>query len=343
MRTSPVGAKAADVFEPIDIQKKIHGLGAWYYLSKEIPMNQKNAARIEENTPTKGAFEELTNLPLLSDYEDSFFKATGVPFKLVPPDAKKLCLAVSNSPNALCALIAKTPLGCKACGETQKRVKRKVEGKLIPHQNSCFAGLTEVAVPVLNGRRHIGTLISGQVFKEEPSQVNFEMLVKRIGGGLGPIWKEKVRTAYFKTEVMPSEKFRAITELLHVFAQHLPQDATQHSIATSTAEPLAVSNAKKFICSHYDSEITLERVLQHVHVSRFHFCKIFKKATGMTLTDYTARVRVEKAKALLLEPALRISDVAFASGFGSIPQFNNIFKRMVGMPPTEYRLIRRKK
>jgi AraC-like DNA-binding protein/ligand-binding sensor protein len=306
-------------------------------------MNQKTAVLLEEKAVGKGTFKELTNLPLLRRYEDSFVKATGVPFKLVGPDAKNLCLADSNSSNSLCSLVAESPLGCKSCGQTQKRMKGLVERKLRVHQSCCFAGLTEVAIPVLQGRRHVGTLISGQVFKDEPNKLDFEMLAKRIGRGLGNAWKEKARKAYFKTQVMPMEKFHAITELLHVFAQHLPEDATQHSIAASTAEPVAVSNAKQFIRSHFETEITLDMILQHVHVSRFYFCKIFKKATGMTLTEYTARVRIETAKTLLLEHALRISDVAFASGFGSIPQFNNVFSRMIGMSPTDYRVMRREK
>jgi AraC-like DNA-binding protein len=74
-----------------------------------------------------------------------------------------------------------------------------------------------------------------------------------------------------------------------------------------------------------------------VNVSRFYFCKLFKKATGMTLTEYVSRVRVEKAKELLVDPALRVSEVVYAAGFGSIPRFNSVFKRYVGMPPTEYR------
>jgi AraC-like DNA-binding protein len=78
-------------------------------------------------------------------------------------------------------------------------------------------------------------------------------------------------------------------------------------------------------------------VVRHVNVSRFYFCKLFKKATGMTLTEYVARVRVEKAKTMLVDPTLRISEVVYAAGFGSIPQFNSVFKRLVGMPPTEYR------
>jgi YesN/AraC family two-component response regulator len=48
-----------------------------------------------------------------------------------------------------------------------------------------------------------------------------------------------------------------------------------------------------------------------MHVSTFYFCKIFKKATGLTFTEYLGRVRIEKAKALLLNPHLRISEIAY--------------------------------
>jgi AraC-like DNA-binding protein len=98
-----------------------------------------------------------------------------------------------------------------------------------------------------------------------------------------------------------------------------------------------VVSAKQFVQTHVEEPITLDQVVQHVHVSRFYFCKLFKKATGMTLTDYVARVRIEKAKALLGDPSRRISEVVFASGFGSIPRFNSVFKEHVGMAPTEYR------
>jgi AraC-like DNA-binding protein len=64
---------------------------------------------------------------------------------------------------------------------------------------------------------------------------------------------------------------------------------------------------------------------------------MFKRATGMTFTEYVSRVRVEKAKNLLLNPLSRVSEVAFASGFQSIPHFNRVFKKYAGVSPTEYR------
>ncbi len=150
-------------------------------------------------------------------------------------------------------------------------------------------------------------------------------------------WEKKLRKAYFETPVITADRFQAVLQLLNVFAQYLADIGSRQAIACSETEPQAVASAKQFVQSHAEEPIKLEQVVQHVNVSRFYFCKLFKKATGMTLTEYIARVRVEKAKTLLGDPSLRISEVVYAAGFGSIPHFNSVFKHYVGMPPTEYR------
>jgi AraC-like DNA-binding protein len=74
-----------------------------------------------------------------------------------------------------------------------------------------------------------------------------------------------------------------------------------------------------------------------MHVSTFYFCKIFKKATGLTFTEYLGRVRIEKAKTLLLNPHLRISEIAYDVGFQSLTHFNRIFRKTTGEAPTTFR------
>ena len=61
------------------------------------------------------------------------------------------------------------------------------------------------------------------------------------------------------------------------------------------------------------------------------------KATGINFTDYLSRVRIEKAKNLLLNPNTRVSEVAYAVGFQSLTHFNRVFKKILGQSPTEYR------
>jgi AraC-like DNA-binding protein len=74
-----------------------------------------------------------------------------------------------------------------------------------------------------------------------------------------------------------------------------------------------------------------------VNLRAFYFCKIFKKDTAKTFTEYLSQVRVVKAKNLLLNPHARISEVAFESGFQSIIHFNRIFKKIEGRSPSLYR------
>jgi len=69
----------------------------------------------------------------------------------------------------------------------------------------------------------------------------------------------------------------------------------------------------------------------------FHFCKVFHKATGLTFTDYVSRVRLEEARTRLLNPNLRVSEIAYDVGFQSLTQFNRTFKRVFGQSPSEYR------
>ena len=80
-----------------------------------------------------------------------------------------------------------------------------------------------------------------------------------------------------------------------------------------------------------------------VNSSPFYFCKMFKKGTGINFTEYLSRIRIERSKNLLLNPHLRVSEIAFEVGFQSLTHFNRVFKNTVGQSPTHYReqLLRR--
>jgi AraC-like DNA-binding protein len=282
-------------------------------------------------------FDDLARLPVIQYYETAFRKVTGMSLKVIPPCESNRRLSFGEFENPFCSQVTKTPVGCRACWDAEKRAERGAGKKLIPEQVSCFAGLTDVAVPVIVNGHHMATLMSGQIFRRPPTERDFQMILKMLKSEENADWETKTRKAYFETLVITPDRFQAMVHLLSVFAQYLADFASRHAIAASAQEPKPVSSAKQFVLSHVEEPITLALVAQHVSISRFHFCKLFKKSTGMTLTEYVALARVEKAKTLLLDVSVRISEVVFAAGFGSIPRFNSVFKRRVGMSPTEYR------
>ena len=88
---------------------------------------------------------------------------------------------------------------------------------------------------------------------------------------------------------------------------------------------------------HQAEDLSLGEVAKAVSMSSYYFCKMFRKVAGLNFTDYLSRVRIEKSKNLLLNPNLRVSEIAYEVGFQSLTHFNRVFKRVLGQSPSEYR------
>ncbi|MFC0329570.1 response regulator [Paenibacillus sepulcri] len=90
-----------------------------------------------------------------------------------------------------------------------------------------------------------------------------------------------------------------------------------------------------FIHEHYAEEVTLAELSDKVFISRNHLSIIFKNMTGETFNNYLTRVRIEKARELLLEQNLMVYEVAERVGYKNVPYFSTLFKKITGMNPTE--------
>ena len=109
------------------------------------------------------------------------------------------------------------------------------------------------------------------------------------------------------------------------------------------AEPVEIWRARKFIEGHSDEELSLTKVAKAVHISANHLSEKFKEVTGVNFVNYIARIRIEKARDLLQDRHLRISEIAFAVGFQSLSQFNRVFKKLTRQSPTQFRAAHKKR
>jgi len=224
---------------------------------------------------------------------------------------------------------------CAACLEVQEKLTDN------PGQTAktvtCFAGLCDTAVPVRLGNNLVGFLQTGQVLLKKPSRTQFARTAKQLVGWGLKVDLKQLEESYFHTRVLSRSQYGAMVRLLGIFGQHLSLLINQIAVQQQNAEPPAITRAKQFIGAHQDDDISLGDVAGAVNTSTFYFCKMFKKATGITFTDYLSRVRIEKAKNLLLNPNMRISEIAYAVGFQSLTHFNRMFHKLAGRSPTEYR------
>ncbi|MBP0903735.1 GlxA family transcriptional regulator [Mariniflexile gromovii] len=100
---------------------------------------------------------------------------------------------------------------------------------------------------------------------------------------------------------------------------------------------LEVKKVQEYIEEHYQDKITVEDMTQLVGVSRRSFERRFKKATDNTIIEYHQRVKVEAAKRSFESSRKNITEVMFDVGYTDTKAFRNVFKKLTGLTPIEYR------
>lgn len=289
-------------------------------------------------TPERGdnLVGRLQTSEIFRDYQQAFQAATGLPLMLRAPGAFQAPLAGARNVNPFCALMAARSKTCAACLEHQQRAEAAaaVEGAATLE---CAVGLNDSLVPVRLGETVVAYLQTGQVMFRAPTERQFRAALKELGRWATFDDVAALREAYFRTRVLARGHYQAMLRLLASFAEHLAMVANEVMIKRAAAEPPAVARARAFIAEHLGEPLSLEQVARAANMSAFYFCKVFKGGTGLTLTHYIARARIERTRQLLLNPNTRISEAAYEAGFQSLSQFNRVFRRIAGESPSAYR------
>jgi AraC-like DNA-binding protein len=232
--------------------------------------------------------------------------------------------------------VSSTPAGNSFCLTREVTACRRVAATRATHEQGCFAGLTIVAVPIVCGQAHVATLLAGHVLRRPLTPKALASVTERLNRWGGRVTLARVQKTYRAMPNITEKQWRGAVKLLEVFAKHLAEQSTG-LLTPGDGAPQWVLEAQRFAREHSTERITMRDAARHVNLSRFHFCKMFRRFTGQTFTEYVARVRVRTAKDLLHNPLLLVVDVALQSGFGSVPQFNSVFRKLVGQSPRAYR------
>lgn len=97
--------------------------------------------------------------------------------------------------------------------------------------------------------------------------------------------------------------------------------------------------AKEYIRQHLNLKLTLTDVGQAIYVSPNHLSRLFRERLAITFLEYITNLRMDKAKILLLEPGIKIYEVADSVGYGSWKHFSRAFKELTGLSPADYRKL----
>lgn len=104
----------------------------------------------------------------------------------------------------------------------------------------------------------------------------------------------------------------------------------------STGEQI-LDRTMEYLTNHYTEKITLEELAELEHISTSYLSRKFKQRTGVPVITYINRLRVEKARQLLMASLLDINEIAYQTGFDSPKYFHRVFKSVTGESPASFR------
>lgn len=93
----------------------------------------------------------------------------------------------------------------------------------------------------------------------------------------------------------------------------------------------------RYIEAHYMEDLSLQELSERMNYAEAYFCKLFRQLFSVSFTVYLTRYRIEKSKLLLMDITTNIREVGELVGYRDANYFAKVFKRMVGVTPSEYR------
>ena len=99
----------------------------------------------------------------------------------------------------------------------------------------------------------------------------------------------------------------------------------------------SIIETKEYLNDNFKEKISLDIISKDVGISKYYLHRLFREINGNTPLEYLKNIRLEKAKNKLQYSKDSIFEIAFKCGFDNTAYFSNVFKKYVGLTPTQFR------
>lgn len=310
-------------------------------LRETMPQTRARNSVTAPPAPESRTWERLTNSSVVQQFQMAFTSATGLPVTLLPGPASHATEPPEPS-HGFCIDGCLGPNSGKWCLSTLQGAERKAVSNRQRVQFRCPSGLMKILVPVCLGNKHLGSVLVGPFSLDHLNGKKLTLLRQRLKRFGLEQETRRLQVSWDFSPVVGRDKASAASELVTLFAQYLSESANSLCLEDAAQESSLLKRVEACLDEFQDDSVESRDVAKRLELSPCHFCKLFKQQTGMTFSEYRVLRRVEKARKLLLDPALRVSEVAYACGFGSVPYFIRAFRRHQGCSPSQYRSSHRR-
>ncbi|MEK3724278.1 response regulator [Paenibacillus sp. FSL H8-0034] len=122
----------------------------------------------------------------------------------------------------------------------------------------------------------------------------------------------------------------------------LKQSLLEHTgrtlrVSAREDEVRTIQKAIEYISGRFHHDLSIDEVSEFIGLSCSHFCVLFKKESGVTFLEYVTKLRIERACSILRNTDVKVYQIAPLVGYQDAKYFTQVFRKMIGMTPSEYR------
>jgi AraC-like DNA-binding protein len=197
-----------------------------------------------------------------------------------------------------------------------------------------------------SGGESIGVLFLASVFGKDflkiPEAAPIKALLDKSAQGLKIEGESEAKCADLLKRMLkmsPGERMIALLSLLNTVAERR-EYTTLSSAAFTTligGDQEKIKAVFDYTLHHFHEKISLDQVASLIHMTRYSFCRFFKRKTKKTYVQFIMEIRIGKACKLLVEDEKNVSEICYACGFNNLSHFHIQFKSITGMKPLEYK------
>lgn len=167
------------------------------------------------------------------------------------------------------------------------------------------------------------------------------LLPCREDGGELSVWTERLGLLAVPEKGIKTAGLIPAIEALRQWSEKLSEDSQDIvNLSEVIQEEPPVRKAMEFIRDNLDSDLSRQQVADVVFLHPDHLSRLFKRETGHTLSEYIMCEKMGYAAKLLMQTSIPVSLVAYKVGFHNYSHFSQVFRKMYGLSPREYRLMK---